>query len=178
MSESLPVLKGAYVTLRKAAPRDVEAFVVLGNDPHIHEMFGGSRATFMPATPDSATSLVASLIDHPYAWIIERERPIGHARLDRVDLHDRRASFAIGILDPDELGKGYGTEAAKLVLRFAFGKLDLHRVSVRVLAYNSRAIGSYKKCGFVVEGREREAGLVNDCWHDDIIMGLLKREFI
>jgi RimJ/RimL family protein N-acetyltransferase len=54
----------------------------------------------------------------------------------------------------------------------------LHRVSVRVLAYNKRAIRSYQKCGFVIEGREREAGPVNGQWHDDVIMGLLDREFV
>jgi len=65
----------------------------------------------------------------------------------------------------------------RLVLRFAFDRLQLHRISVRVLAYNRRAIRSYEKCGFVLEGREREAALVNGEWHDDCIMGLLDRDF-
>jgi RimJ/RimL family protein N-acetyltransferase len=65
-----------------------------------------------------------------------------------------------------------------LVLDFAFNTLRLHRVSVRVLAYNERAIRSYQKCGFTIEGRERETVFVDGKWRDDVIMGLLDREFV
>ena len=141
-------------------------------------MFGGSRDTYLSMTREAADAIVKRLSEHPFAWVIEHtSRVIGEARLDRVDMQDRRASFAIGILDPQCLGKGIGTEAMRLVLQFAFDRLKLHRVSVRVLAYNHRAIRSYKKCGFVLEGREREAALVNGEWHDDCIMGLLDRDF-
>jgi RimJ/RimL family protein N-acetyltransferase len=74
---------------------------------------------------------------------------------------------------PALLGKGLGTEATRLVLRHAFNDLGLHRVGLRVLAYNHRAIRSYEKCGFVIEGREREAALVDGAWHDDVLMGAL-----
>jgi len=43
--------------------------------------------------------------------------------------------------------------------------------------YNVRAIRAYEKCGFAVEGREREAALVDGSCHDDVIMGILDREF-
>ena len=63
------------------------------------------------------------------------------------------------------------------MLGYAFKTLRLHRVGIRVLAYNKRAIRAYEKCGFGVEGRERETAFVNGVWHDDIMMGLLDREF-
>jgi RimJ/RimL family protein N-acetyltransferase len=47
-----------------------------------------------------------------------------------------------------------------------------------VLAYNKRAIRAYEKCGFVIEGREREAAFVDGAWHDDVMMGLLDHEFL
>ena len=50
-------------------------------------------------------------------------------------------------------------------------------MSVRVLASNARAIACYRKCGFLEEGREREAAFVEGGWQDDLIMGLLDREF-
>ncbi|WP_283809253.1 GNAT family N-acetyltransferase [Nitrobacter winogradskyi] len=102
---------------------------------------------------------------------------MGEARLDRVDMHDRRASFAIGIFWPDLLGEGLGSKATRLVLGFAFDQLKLHRVSLRVIAYNERPIRCYQKCGFKIEGSEREAWFVNGRWHDDIIMGLLESEY-
>jgi RimJ/RimL family protein N-acetyltransferase len=64
-----------------------------------------------------------------------------------------------------------------LILDHAFHDLNLHRVGIRVLAYNTRAIRSYQRCGFLIEGREREAAFVNGQWHDDVIMGLLEHEF-
>ena len=175
-NRDFPVLHGPNVTLRPARAEDVDAFLALESDPQIHEMFGGSRDTFGLITSEVADSIVRRLLQHPFAWVMEQARVIGEVRLDRVDLNDRRASLAIGIYDPRGLGRGFGTEAIRLVLGFAFGKLKLHRISVRVLAYNHRAIRAYEKCGFVVEGREREAAFVNGEWHDDVIMGLLDRE--
>jgi RimJ/RimL family protein N-acetyltransferase len=46
-----------------------------------------------------------------------------------------------------------------------------------VVDYNLRAIGAYQKCGFVVEGREREAAFVDGIWHDDVMMAILDREY-
>ena len=177
MAGSLPRLIGPNVELRPPIATDIENRLALGNDPEIHRMFGGSRAQLVPMTIEGARRWVGRIADHPLAWIIARNELIGEIRLDRVDLNDRRASLAIGIVDPRALGKGYGTEAIRLVLGYAFRDLALHRVSVRVLAYNARAIRAYEKCGFVVEGREREAAHVDDEWHDDVIMGVLGREY-
>lgn len=175
---TLLTLKGTHLTLRKARLDDVDALHALPVDPHIHEMFGGSRDSLRPRTRESAHTWACFLADHPYAWVIEYGDLIGEARLDRVDMNDRRASFAIGIHRPELLGRGLGTEATRLVLDFAFKQLKLHRLSLRVIAYNERAISAYKKCGFIVEGREREAGFVNGQWHDDIIMGLLESDYL
>lgn len=84
--------------------------------------------------------------------------------------------LAIGIDDPACLGQGYGTEAIRLALAYAF-RSGLRRVSLRVLASNARAIACYRKCGFVEEGRERETACADGIRQDDIVMGLLDREF-
>lgn len=62
---------------------------------------------------------------------------------------DKRARYAVGIYNPELLGKGLGTEVTMAVLRYAFEVLGLHRVDLRVLEYNKRAIACYQKCGFV-----------------------------
>jgi RimJ/RimL family protein N-acetyltransferase len=173
----IPVLEGKGLTLRRAQSNDVEACLRLGNDPDILEMFGVSRDAVRPPTPESAARWVQNLMGHPRAWVLETDRLIGEVRLDRIDRQDRRASLAIGILDPDCLGRGLGTQAIMLVLCHAFHDLKLHRVAIRVLAYNTRAIRTYQKCGFLIKGREREAAFVNGQWHDDVIMGLLEHEF-
>nr|WP_309546968.1 GNAT family protein [Rhizobium rhizogenes]QCL10562.1 acetyltransferase family protein [Rhizobium rhizogenes] len=66
----------------------------------------------------------------------------------------------------------------RLLLQYAFAELNLHRIGIRALAYNQRAIRGYKKCGFVIEGREREAAFVTRAWHDEVMMGIVEREFL
>jgi len=172
-------LKGRNVELRPASSEDVDARLSLGNHAEIIEMFGVSRQDVKPLTRDGACQWLQKLIGNPNAWIIEvRGRLVGEIRLDNLDYNDRRASMAVGIFDPELLGKGLGSESIHLVLQHAFTHLRLHRIGTRVLAYNTRAIRAYEKCGFVVEGREREAAFVNDAWHDDVMMGLLETEFL
>ncbi|MEL4375113.1 GNAT family protein [Brucella cytisi] len=172
------VLNGKNLRLRRAVVEDIDARLSLGNHAEIVEMFGVSRDTVRPLTREGAARWTQRLIDHSHAWVIEAQgRLIGEIRLDNVDFHDKRASIAIGILDPTLLGKGLGTEAILVLLKHAFVDLQLHRIGIRVLAYNKRAIRAYGKNGFVIEGREREAAFVNGAWHDDLMMGLLDHEF-
>jgi RimJ/RimL family protein N-acetyltransferase len=136
-------------------------------------MYGGSQADLKPMTREQAAAWYHRLMQHPGAWVIDHGGPIGEVRLDHIDMRDRRASLAIGIDDAASLGQGLGTEAIRRVAEYAFGALGLHRLSVRVLAFNGRAIRAYQKCGFRIEGRERESAWIDGTWHDDLIMGLL-----
>jgi RimJ/RimL family protein N-acetyltransferase len=114
---------------------------------------------------------------NPYNWVIDvAGRHVGSCSLFNPVDCDRRASYAIGIEEPALLGRGLGQEATRLVLAHAFGSAGLHRVDLRVLAYNTRAIACYRACGFVEEGRERQAALVDGTWHDFIIMSILESD--
>jgi RimJ/RimL family protein N-acetyltransferase len=171
---SVPLLTGSRVVLRPPVEADVSARQALGLDPEIHRMFGGSRTRLAPYTQEMARAWLSMMREGPHAWAIDvGARLIGEIRLEQLEPLDKRATLAVGLLDPAALGKGYGTEAIKLVLAHAFGALGLHRIGLRVLAYNERAIRCYLKCGFVIEGRERESALVDGAWHDDVMMGLL-----
>jgi RimJ/RimL family protein N-acetyltransferase len=74
-------------------------------------------------------------------------------------------------------GKGYGTDAMRVFMRYAFEEWNLHRLSLRVFGFNRRAIRSYEKCGFVHEGACRQAlNKIGERW-DDIWMGILRSEW-
>ena len=94
-------------------------------------------------------------------------------------LRSHRVARELGIVigDPNEWGQGYGTEATRLILDFGFRKLKPHRVELLVLDYNKRARKAYQKLGFVVEGVQREARLIDDKWHDVIQMSILEGEY-
>ena len=167
-------LQGPRVLLREARPEDVAARLALGNDPAIQAMYGTDPTQVRPITPEAAEAWVQDKIDTPHSWVIEAEgQLLGAVRLHTVNRVDSRASIAIGLLSQETLGKGYGTEAMRLVATHAFETMGLHRLSCRVLANNPRAIAAYKKVGFVEEGRERESVRTGDGWQDDILMGLL-----
>ncbi|WP_299731844.1 GNAT family protein [uncultured Tateyamaria sp.] len=172
-----PVLQGDTVILRDATPLDVTARFALGNTPEIHAMFGADPAAVRDITPEAAEAWVQSHIDDPHAWIIEAKGAlIGAVRLYGINYSDKRAQLAIGIVDANALGQGYGTQAMQLLAAHAFDTLGLHRLGCRVLDFNARAIAAYEKVGFAVEGRERESAHIAGAWHDDLILGLLDRD--
>src|SRR3990172_1369680 len=116
-----PVLNGFRVTLRPPRPSDAVERLALGRDPDIARSFGADPARLAPLTKDAVER---ELAPSPYFWVIEYGgRFIGTARLHSLVPPDRRASFAIGILDPRLLGQGLGTEATRLVLNYAFASL-------------------------------------------------------
>jgi RimJ/RimL family protein N-acetyltransferase len=172
----VPELRSDRIHLRKPAPADIRTRLSLGRHKEIVEAYGGDFDPAAPYTTAHAEAAIRFLEKQAYAWVIDVDGYIGHIRLHSLVLDDKRAALAIGIDNPSCLGKGYGTEAVKLALSYAF-RTGLHRISLRVLASNARAIACYRKCGFIEEGREREAALVGGAWQDDIVMGILDREF-
>jgi RimJ/RimL family protein N-acetyltransferase len=171
-------MEGQRLRLRAATAEDAEARFSLGHCPDIVRMFGVSHADCKAMTREAAEAWALGQSLDPYVWIIEvGGRLTGEIKLHSINTADRRASMAIAIYDPMLLGKGFGTEAIRLLLHHAFTQLNLHRISVRVLAYNERAMKAYQKCGFVIEGRERETAFVDGAWHDDLMMGILSREY-
>ena len=87
---------------------------------------------------------------------LQDDRLIGTIGLGGVKWTHGEAFVGIGLGERDYWGKGYGTDAMRVILRFAFIELGLHRVSLDVFEYNPRAIKSYEKAGFKHEGQMRQ----------------------
>jgi RimJ/RimL family protein N-acetyltransferase len=180
MTGAIPALRAAHVVLRQPEPRDVAAIRRLGRDAEVERMYGHEAEPQAGLTQAQAEAIYRELVsgEDPYLWAIEVEGAyVGTAFLHSLEENERRASYAIGIQASRYLGRGFGTEATRLVLIYAFEALKLHRIVVRVLDFNLRAVACYRKCGFVEEGRERECALLDGAWHDDVIMGLLEHEY-
>ena len=172
-----PLLKGKNVTLRGPKEQDIEDILLCGRHAEIVRMYGGDTRDIKHLTRDDAVAKYREALSTPLLWIIEVEgHYIGIVRLTVSD-EDKRARYAVGIADINKLGKGIGTEVTKLVLGYAFNTLKLHRVDLRVLEYNKRAISCFTKCDFRKEGIEREGALIEDKWETDAMMSILDREF-
>lgn len=83
---------------------------------------------------------------------IEDGTIIGEIGLDDIQPGSPNVFVGISIGDPQYWGRGYGTDAMRILLRYAFSFLNMHRVSLSVFGYNERAIRSYEKAGFRHEG--------------------------
>jgi len=194
VTPELPSLRGRRVRLRQpAVEADLAARMEVPADPELRRMYGGSGDP-PPVSAERTRADLASYAEQDLAkerhfviaalaWPDGRPvestqgRYIGHVRLTVSSWHDRNARLSIGIYDRRFWSGGYGTEAMRLLLRYAFDDLGLHRVDLRVIDYNARAIRAYEKCGFVREGVLRESALVDGVWHDDVVMAILEREY-
>lgn len=105
------------------------------------------------------------------------DRLIGFVALHSIEWNNGTSLLAVGIGEAEYRGKGYGTDALRLILRLAFHELNLFRVGLDVIATNTRAINTYEKLGFQHEGRMRDAVLRDGCRTDRIFMGILRDEW-
>ncbi|HEY3243141.1 MAG TPA: GNAT family protein [Phycisphaerae bacterium] len=105
------------------------------------------------------------------------QRLIGSAGLHGISWTDRRAAFGILIGEPAYRGRGYGTEATKLMLKHAFETLNLNRVELDVYEFNVAGIRAYEKAGFTREGVLRAHHYGHGRYHDVYRYGILAREY-
>jgi len=93
-----------------------------------------------------------------------------------IGFDHRRGTSTLGISigDKTRWGQGYGAEAILLVLSYAFGTLNLRKVSLKVHATNKRARACYAKCGFRQEGRLKEDVYVQGKYLDTILMAIFR----
>lgn len=139
--------------VRLTAPRagDAEQFAVWSNDSE-YRRFQDSR----PVMPESEEQTTAR-IDSPdrrgrfefRLRTVADDRLVGFAALLDIEWSHRQAMLAVGIADREFWGRGYGSDAVSLVLRYAFDELNLERLSLNVWSLNPRAVRAYEKAGFV-----------------------------
>lgn len=115
----------------------------------------------------SATDCVFTIYEVPTL------APIGNCGLHGIDYRHGTATFGIMIGEKDRWNRGYGTEATRLTLDFAFNALGLHNVQLTVYGHNRRAIRTYEKAGFRLVGHRREARRLSDRRVDVLIMDAL-----
>jgi RimJ/RimL family protein N-acetyltransferase len=172
-------LVGARVILRRHVPSNMAAFMRWYSDAEVARL---TRYQDGPMRPEeierffTARALGAeslSLAVH----VRETDRLIGTCALSQLDSDNGSALYHITIGEKDVWGQGYGTEATRLMLDHAFGTLNLHRIGLSVFSFNERAIRSYRSCGFLIEGRAREAIWRDGRWWDEVSMSVLQGDW-
>jgi RimJ/RimL family protein N-acetyltransferase len=171
-----PVLQGPRVTLRPPVAGDADAARRIGLHPEILRLFGDQpEDEWRELTPQESEDLLEALasIGDRVTWVVDAGSGfIGSASLHSFGGDGTTAAYAIGLLAPDLLGHGLGTEVTRLVLAHAFDDLGLSELAVRVLEFNTRAIGCYARCGFSALRREPDAVTLDGVSYADEIMHL------
>jgi RimJ/RimL family protein N-acetyltransferase len=173
------VLWGSRVVLRRHTPENLAAFRRWYADPEIARL---ARYQEAPMRPEEIERFFAARVVGPDALAMAihvraTDRLIGTCAFSQLDGDNGSALYHITIGEQDAWGQGFGTEATRLMLDHAFGTLGLHRVGLFVFEFNERAIRSYRRCGFVVEGRSRESIYRDGRWWDELAMSVLESDW-
>lgn len=99
--------------------------------------------------------------------------PLGSVYIRDIDREHHKAEYGIFIGMPQARGRGVGTAAARLMLRYCFEEEGLHRVYLRALARNRQAIRSYEKAGFVKEGFLKDDVCIGGTYYDIVWMAAI-----
>lgn len=171
---------GDRVRLRAIEREDIPTFVRWFNDPEVRQhilmyepMSLAKEERWFEAHLDRKDEVILAL----EARIEDTWTHIGNLGLHKLDWKHRSAALGIVIGEKGHWGKGYGTEAVRLMLRFAFHELGLHRVEIEAFEGNARALRCYEKAGFRSEGTRRHAFYRDGRWIDVHVMSVLEPEF-
>lgn len=172
-------ITGERIVLRRHVPANLAAFRRWYSDPEVARltryqegpMSGVEIERFFQARVLGTDSLALAI------HLRGSDRLIGTCAFSQLDGDNGSALFHITIGEKDAWGQGYGTEATELMLEHAFERLRLHRVALSVFAFNERAIRSYRKVGFILEGRARDAVWRDGRYWDELQMSMLEGDW-
>jgi RimJ/RimL family protein N-acetyltransferase len=172
-------LAGRLVVLRRHRSDNLRSFLIWYSDPEVARLTRYQQAPL--STGEIQRFFYARIMGSDFLamaiHVRETERLIGTCAFSQLDGDNGSTLFHITIGERDAWGHGYGTEATELMLEHAFTRLALHRVALTVFEFNTRALRSYRKCGFIEEGRARQAIFRDGQYWDEIHMSILAEEW-
>ncbi|MHA2036690.1 MAG: GNAT family N-acetyltransferase [Promethearchaeota archaeon] len=175
------MLKGERIILGPVKREYIDSYLKWFNDPEITQYLSMYRPLTRMWEEDWIENLKNRDDTIAFSILIrdedDGEKLIGNCGIHAIDWKNRVAEVGITIGEKEYQSKGYGTEAMEMLLKYAFKTLNLNRIQLRVYVFNSRAINSYNKIGFVKEGQMRKAIFIKGEYHDIIFMSILQEEW-
>jgi RimJ/RimL family protein N-acetyltransferase len=178
----MSIIFGKRMRLRAVEHDDVKKFHEWVNDPEVTI----GLALYLPMSMVDEENWFNSLAkrdpkEKPLAIEVRKGKTwklIGNCAVFDIDPVNSSAELGIMIGDKSEWNKGYGSEVMTLLVRHCFETLNLNRAFLRVYTDNIRAVRSYEKAGFILEGRLREAVYKSGTYEDVLIMSVLRSEWM
>ncbi|MEU6725942.1 GNAT family protein [Nonomuraea wenchangensis] len=173
------MLTGRRVRLRALEPADSELLWRWYHDPEVGRWMDGTPPISLAQNIEKGQNRPRNTFEQMVLGIeaLDDGRLVGYVALGDTDFRHGEAELqSIAIGDRDRWGAGYATDALRVICRYAFEEMGLHRLTLWVVADNAAAVRAYTKVGFVEEGRKREAFRARGKRHDFLMMGLLSSE--
>ncbi|MDR2590882.1 MAG: GNAT family N-acetyltransferase [Oscillospiraceae bacterium] len=168
---------GENLFLSPISIEDAEQYTKWLNDPAVAIPLGHYK-NMMSLSNEKKALEGLTTEGHNYAIILkDAERLIGNIGFFDINHISRRATIGLFIGEAEMRGKGYGTEAIRLLLKFGFDTLNLHNIMLQCDSDNKQGIACYKKVGFQEFGRRRSSTFKNGCYLDTVHMDILSTEF-
>ena len=172
---------GQLVKLRAYKEEDIEKATVYINDEEVKKLMDSTIP--FPMTKWQEEEWIRSRkanTDFTYDFAIEDLKTgkyIGGCSINECDVKNRTCVVGIMIGDKEYWGKGYGSDALKVLIKFIFEEVNMNKIKLNVFSFNNRAIACYKKVGFKEEGILRKEIYRNGKYHDEIIMAIFNEDF-
>lgn len=174
MSKYIRKIEGERLYLSPMFLDDVELYTKWVNDFEVTRYLGLASKSFSLENERKALEHLATE-GYNFAVVLKDEdRLIGNASIMDIQHLHQRAEIGLFIGEANDRGKGYGQEIIKLLLDYGFRYLNLNNIMLKVFSGNKTAINTYLKCGFREIGRRTRCYFVENKWHDEIFMEILK----
>lgn len=175
-----PFIVGEKIYLRGLEKKDLaDNMFNWANDSDVTRyMYTGLKPNNLELLEKEYDQLISSDKDVVMAIVDKQtDEHVGNVGLYSINWLYRSAEYRIIIGEKDFWGKGYGLEAAKLIIEYGFDKLNLNKIWLGVNAENSSAVKSYRNAGFVEEGVLRQEIYRNSKYYDAVRMSILREEY-
>lgn len=170
--------EGERIYLRPLELADEPRFRVWVNDPANWSTLGKAFPTNERREREFLEKLYETN-DQCLLGVVVREadRLIGSVSLRDMHPVNRCGTFGLLVGDLEQQGKGYGSEATRLMVRMGFEEFNLNRIQLSVMAHHERAVRLYERAGFVLEGRSREAYFRQGRYVDALRYAILRSDW-
>ncbi|WP_342559779.1 GNAT family protein [Psychrobacillus sp. FSL W7-1457] len=172
-------LIGDKVALRKLTKEDYQDFFAM-EDLMESRLLMNDEIPFPPTERDHEKFLSEINPEKDeYIFGIElKDEKIFIGTISVYSVNWKNGTCHVGVsIGADYQGKGYGTDSMRVLIDFIFNYMNLNKVKLQVFSYNKRAIASYEKCGFFLEGTLREELFRFGSYHDICTMGILRKDW-
>lgn len=171
-------IDGDRIYLSPVNHEDAPIYCKWLNDPLVAQGIGGLTKVYSVLNEESFLENVEKSGDYIFAIILkDGNKLIGNCGIHNYNSVNRTATLGIFIGEEEYRSKGYGTEVIKLLIDYGFNILNLNNIDLKVFSFNERAIACYKKCGLKEYGRRHNACYMNNEYHDEVFMEILRENY-